>query len=308
MNAVTFQPTADEPRAQGKIIFHRTHIGAWEEDVDKAAIRGRFRSLLARLRDHRGFRIRQDQRVSKLIRPGYYEGRKGDLEFYAQQSGRMFEIDFFQNINVVNRNGGRYDFDKFELMPRPVQLACVVEMSHVLRKLIEMGYVLDDPRHGITRTDLLAVRRHAEGRTDEGDPLAQFNRRWNFEGDWKRGGRFERDESGWPSAKETDSWASKDRDGRRLVSGEAMHCRRNGRLFRGVVRPNMNDMWIVISHGRCEYVHASEIFQCDPSTEPRRFVPGQAARLRQELEKALKAKEYRRVEAIARVLARGEAP
>lgn len=293
--------------ARGTINFYGTHIGAWEEKTPDgyvdSGVYERFRSLLARLRDQRGFRVQQDQSVSKIIRRCYYVGRKGDLEFHAEAGGRTFKIEFFQNVNVENRNGGRYDFRKFERMPRTMQLACAVEMSHVLRKLIELGYVLEGRRQGVTSANLLAVLRHAQGRTDEGDPLAAFNRGWNFEGDWERGGRFERDASGWPTAAAVScGWPSKDRDGRTLVSGEMMYCRRDGRLFRGVARPGPNDQWHLISHGRDVCVPARELFRCeDPSAEPRRLVPGQPRRVRAELEKALQANDYRRVEALARV-------
>jgi hypothetical protein len=289
-----------DPKPRGTINFFKTHIGAREESVTETVLQ-RFRAVLGHL-VRRGWWVQRDPGVAARLAGSHYVGRKGQLEFAAHTMGRMFEFEFFQNVNVENRHGGRYDFDKFTRMPRPMQLACAVEMSHVLKKLLALGYVLEGTRQGIVSADLLAVLRHAQERTDEGDPLAAFNRRWNFESDWQCGGRFERDASGWPSAKETGAWGSKDRDGCAIVSGETLYCRRHGRLFRGVVRPNMNNMWILISHGRCVYVPAWELFRCkDPSAEPRRFVPGQAERVRAELEKALQAKKYRRVETLARV-------
>jgi hypothetical protein len=291
---------------RGTINFFDTHIGAWEENVDELAIRQRFRSVIARLRDHRGFRFSQDQSVPKLIRSRYYLGRKGDLELHAECVGRTFKIEFFQNLNVENRNGGRYDYGKFQRMPRTMQLACVVEMSHVLRKLIELGYVLEGRRQGITSAALLPVLRHAQGRTDEGDPLAEFNRGWNFESDWDRGGRFERDASGWPTlASVSCGLPAVDRDGKQIASGETRYCRQRGRMFRGVVRPAPNGQWLVLSHGRSAHVYSKELFWCDnPASERRRVVPGQLERVRAELEKALKVSAYRRVEALARVAAR----
>lgn len=290
----------------GTINFFETHIGAWEETRDFEAVGERFRSLMARLRDHRGFRVRQDTSVNRLIRRSYYIGSKGDLKFHAHAAGRTFQIEFFQEINVENRNGGRYDFRKFERMPRTMQLACAVELSHVLRKLLELGYVLPGRRQGITSAELLPVLRHAQGRTDEGNPLAAFNQSWNFESDWERGGRFERDASGWPTvAAVSDGRPSIDRDGRLLVSGETMYCRRDGRLFRGVARPVPNGSWLLISHGCGVHVQPSELFRCaDPSAEPRRLVTKQRERVRAELEKALKANAYERVETLARVLGR----
>jgi hypothetical protein len=294
-----------KPANRGTINFFETHIGAWEEDVSDG-VQERFRSLMDRLRYQRGFRVHQDTGVAKSIRPSYTVGRKGDLEFHAHACGRTFQIEFFQNVvNVDNRNGGRYCFRKFERMPRTMQLACAVEMSHVLRKLVELGYVLEGTRQGITSTDLLPVLRHAQGRTDDGHPLMQFNRGWNFESDWKRGGRFERDESGWPTVKAVCCGIPRDRDGRLLMSGETMFCRRKGRLFRGVARPAPNGQWVLLSHGHMVHVGERELFRCDdPAAEPRRLVPGQHERIRAELAKALEAKAYRRVEALARVAAR----
>lgn len=294
------------PQPLGTINFFETHIGAWEEVKPDAFIHTpmyeRFRSVLARLRDHRGFRIHQDTSVDRLIRRGYYLGRKGDLEFRAEAAGRTFHIEFFQNVVVENPNGGLYDFQKFKRMPRAMQLACAVEMSHVLRKLTELGYILEGTRQGSTRTDPLSVLRHAQGRTDDGDPLAQFNRQWNFESDWKHGGRFERDESGWPTVKAVCCGAPKDRDGQPLVSGEVMYCRHAGRLYRGVARPMPNDEWTLISNGDSIIVQARDLFRCNnPADEPRRLVPKQFDRVRAELRKAVKAGSYRRVESLARV-------
>lgn len=290
------------PVSIGTINFFETHIGAWEESRDFDAVHQRFKSTLARLRDQRGFRLRQDASVGKAI----YFGRKGDLEFYARCCGRTFSIEFFQNINVENRNGGQYDFRKFDRMPKTMQLACAVEMSHVLRKLLELGYVLEGTRQGITSAALLPVLRHAQGRTDEDDPLTRFNRSWNSEWDWKQGGRFERDASGWPTIKAVCCGSTTDRDGRPIVSGETMYCRlRDGRLFRGVARPAPNGQWVLLSHGRSEHVYHRELFRCDdPSAEPRRLVPKQNERVRTELEKALKANNYPRVETLARVAKR----
>lgn len=303
--AMATEPTAGYPAEPDRtIILFDTYIGAWEDIQPRAfidpVVEERFRSVLARLSDHRGFRFRQDESVFRTIRRGYYKGRKGDLEFYAQAGGRMFSIEFFQNVaNVENRNGGRYDFGKFARMPRTMQLACAVEMTHVLRKLLELGYSLDGNRLGIASADTLAVLRHAQGRTDEGDPLAKFDRSWSSH-------RFERDESGWPTLASVGGGRSRtDRDGRPIFSGETMCCRRGGRLFRGVVRPGPNDGWHVLSNGSDVHVTSRELFRCDdPSAEPRRFVPGQLKRVRAELEKALKANAYKRVEVLARVASR----
>jgi hypothetical protein len=297
----------------GTINFFESHIGLWEETVDEPAMRRVLRSILARLTDHRGWKFVVDPEVAakypRLARTHFY-GRKGDLECNAETVGRTIRIEFFQNVaNVDNPHGGRYCSQKFQRMPRPMQLACAIEMAHVLRKAVELGYVLEGRRHGITSTDLLAVLRHAEGRTDENNPLAKFNRGWNFDSDWERGGRFERDADGWPSAKEYAHWPARDRDGVRIRSGDVVYVRHEGRLFRGIARPNMNDMWIVISPATASapatlvYETARRLFRCEhPDQEPRRLIPNQAGRLTAELDAAVKAKRYPRVVALARTL------
>lgn len=298
-------------RPVNTINFHETNIGAWEErgkpcDPIDARMLEVLKSVMSRLRDHRGFQVRQDASVHKLIRRAHYVGRKGDLEFHAETGGRTFSITFFQNVNIENPHGGRYDFRKFERMPKLMQLACVVEMSHVLRKLVELGYVLEGRRQAITSTDLLSVLRHAQGRADEGNPLAKFNRTW---GDgFGTEPRFERDESGWPSAKAMDlkGWVAKDRDGLPVEVGSLMYCRdAKGHLFRGIARPVPNGQWKVLGPGGTSaHAWASRDLFRDATGNARRFVHGQAARLRKELDKALRADNYRRVAALADVLRR----
>lgn len=293
----------------GTIDFFETHIGVWEErDGQVGLFDGRMmevlKSVMARLRDHRGFRVLQDVGVNKLIRRGYYVGKKGDLEFHAETGGRTFKIEFFQNISVDNPHGGRYDFRKFERMPKTMQLACAVEMSHVLRKLVELGYVFEGRRQLITSADPLSVYQHAQGVSNEGNPLAEFNRRWNF----GKEQRFERDESGWPSAKamNPEGWLGKDRDGLPVEVGSLMYCRdRNGYLFRGIARPVPNGQWEVLGPGGTSaHAWASRDLFRDATGERRRFVYGQSARLRKELNKALQANNYQRVSTLADVLRR----
>jgi hypothetical protein len=102
------------------------------------------RGVLARLAK-RGFTVERDpwtlERWPSLADKNW-SGRKGDLEFIAQTMGRTVTVEFFQNVNVDNPNGGRYDFDKFKRMPRHMRLPCVVEMASVVQKLLDYGYVL----------------------------------------------------------------------------------------------------------------------------------------------------------------------
>lgn len=281
--------------ATGTINFFGTHIGAWEEHVTDG-VHERFRSTLARLVDHRGFHAVQDRSGHKLNHRNYYDGRKGDLLFRAECSGRMFSFEFFGE-------GERYEYERFARMPRPLQYACAVEISHLLMKLVELGYEGFDRRHEPEGIGPLAVLRHARGES-AATPLERFNRLWNFPSDWDRGGRFERDASGWPTAKAAGAEHARDRDGLLVEVGSPMYCRdERGRLFRGFARPCPNGQWTLLGPSETTAIAwgAKSLFR-DIEGEPRRFVRCQKERLRKEIDAAMKAENFARVEVLARAI------
>lgn len=283
------------PRAGSTNIFE-THFGLWEEDVDEPGMRLVFHAMLDHLRS-RGWHVEQDPRTLEhfpTLADWRWVGHKGDLRMHAKTNGRASQIDFYQEIHVENPNGGRYDFDKFNRMPRTMQLQCVVEMTALARKALSLGYTLgNDMREATLMRDVLRAAR----RDHYGDPpLVQFNRTWQAD-------RFKRDEIGWPTVAEYDrggrNW---DRDHVPLRNGETRYFRQRGRLLRGVVYTNMGNMWMVVLGGGVTYEAGFNLFYCDrPDLEPRRLVPGQAKRVRAELDKALKAGAYGRVERLAKV-------
>lgn len=284
-------------------------------DDDAALALGR--AMVERLR-LRGFDIDRDQehdRQYKTLRGLRWLGRKGDLEVVVELGARSSSAEFFQNVaNVENSHGGRYEFDKFKRMPRAMQLQCAVEMAAVLRALVDRGSDLGaiDHRWPATDYDLsrlpLSILRIADGRTRrEESPLEQFNRLWGAE-------RFKRDETGWPSSSEYWSWPSRDRDGKPLRAGDMKYFRPNnysgpgkGYLMCAQVFPGVNGEWFPIANGVivARLLHAKDFFDCEsPELEPRRSVPKQRDRLEAELRVALDHKEFRRVRALADVLAR----
>lgn len=78
-----------------------------------------------------GFYVEKDKDISELIRKDHYRGRYNQLEFKAERYPAGFKIEFYQNINIVNTNGGYYDFDKFDKMPYLQKLI----FGNVIRKL-----------------------------------------------------------------------------------------------------------------------------------------------------------------------------
>lgn len=283
---------------EGTFRLHDTGLFATEETVDKSGMLEVLHSVVGRL-TFRGWRVTRDPDVEahyKSLGPDHRYARKGDLELKIAVRGRCFEAQFFQNLNVENRNGGQYDFQKYARMPRTMQLLCIVEVRALVVKLQELGYRLENVRSD----GLLDIREALVGRSRWG-ALDDFDQAWDGEFERKTGRhRFERDATGWPTAKEIGTHV--DRDGVPIVNGEVRYVRHNGRLMRGVVRPNMNGMWFV---GDFACVSSHEVLSCDnPDREPPRLVPKQLERLHREATKALEAKNYRRLSAIGAAAAR----
>lgn len=65
----------------------------------------------------RGFTVGSDPRIDRdyaILSKDHFAGSKGDLLFIADKYNTGARIEFYQEINVENRNGGRYDFNKFK--------------------------------------------------------------------------------------------------------------------------------------------------------------------------------------------------
>ncbi len=285
---------------RGVVRVHNTHVGIWEEHVDNAGMAFVRDQMLGRLR-FRGWKLQRDPKVLKqypTLADDHWVGRKGDLECEVERRGRSTKVEFFQNLNVSNTKGGRYDFRKLAMMTaasRALRSMCIVELAHVLRKAVELGYTATkvDPANLLSVRDAMEERKPAE-------PLARFNESWGAD-------RFRRDETGWPAASEFDGYGNRDRDGLPVRNGETRFFRRNGYLMRGVAYTNMNSMWTVYFGGEVTHVSARELFFCDRiDRHVVRRVPGQVERLKMEIVKETKAKRWKRVAAIARALERAE--
>lgn len=280
------------------IRFVGTHIGAWSEGgVSELVNRSRMCEVLEEL-EYRGWKVGPDEEVLRRypsISKNHMAGSKGDLSFVSEAHPAVFSLTVFQTTDIGdNPYGPRHDIYKFQRMTPVQKRKCAVDMTHVLRALVKMGYRLDDQSKVDPLTPLNVLRR-AEGCLNDGDPLAKFNETWTST-------RFDRDESGWPTAEEMYADRRRDRDGLPIEVGSVMYARdRGGRLFRGIARPLPNEQWALLSNGRkCDgYITARDLFR-SPDGEPRRFIPGQSDRVMRELEGALKSKKLRRVEVLAR--------
>lgn len=303
----------DEERdqRQGHIRIRDTSVHVWEGEVDEDGLLRVLTGVIERMRND-GWELQQDAEVAERwpsLAKVHWEGRNGDLQLKARIGGRHLEFVFFHSIVTENPNGGFYDFQKMAKMTaasRALRLQCIAEMCVLTCWLGEWGYRLSAPdgfHHRVTEFrihPLIATRNLAEGDPDE-TPLDRFNANWGSD-------RFERDETGWPSEKALSScWRKVDRDGKPIAQGVTKYIRgRDGRLARGQVFGGINSLWSLVSNGRviAWNLSADEFFDCErPDLEPRR-VRDHVGRLKQELAKATKAEDYRRVATLGAVLAR----
>ncbi len=299
------------PQRVGVIHGHGTFLSVTEEHVTEEMFR--VFAAVCRHLYQRGFTVRacpETQKryrcLSRTTRIGIKEG----LEFEMKCHGRVLDITFFQNLNIEHKSGGKYDYQKLGRMTRAMRLQCLSEMIKLVRLFQEMGYTLGRKAFPISSESLpFAVRRFAEERDFE-SPLDSFNASWNSDYDWARGGRFKRDETGWPTFEEYGkSDGNVDRDRRVIRNGDVKYYRHwDGRLLRATVYTNMNNRWCVDSGVVRTYVSSEKLFDCErPDLEPRRAKPDQIGRLHELLKKALEAKDYRRVAELGAVMARLEA-
>jgi hypothetical protein len=309
----------EQLKRTGTINLFDTHFGIWEEGPEDRKLWDAFCAglmhVFSALRGHlykRGWTLQKDGGVHKVIRDGHYVGRKGDLEAVVQCSGRTFKVEFFQNVNIKNRNGGRYDFDKYEKAPPRLQRQMWAEMVALTKWALSVGYCFESKEHrgrvpiDVLRPIELQIRDRMQTQVQYGnDPLDYFNRTWEVD-------RFKRGADGWPLDSEIGSYNRKDRDGALMLNGDIRYFYHwDKRVGVGRVFTSMNNMWEVWSLDRKTHLSKQasfELFSCaDASKLPRRKPlkhAEQIARLRSELEKATKTNDWKRVQKLGRVLAR----
>ncbi len=301
------------PWRQGTMVLHDTTFGIWEEHVDDGALTRVMRSYLSRMRT-RGWKVVRDAEADKhykIISDNFRNASKGELRAHIQLSGRHFEILIYQDKhNVENPNGGRYDFDKFERMPRPMQSLAVVELAALVGKGLELGYTVDDRVKIDPAHMLLDVKRiMSDPNRSKRSPLDKWRDGWGKS--WCRSPK-DVDERGWPMP-HVYAYCGKpclDRDGVPIECGDVRYFREKGRLYRGVCWPNMNGNWLVYYGGGPHdwgyaVKHNNELFQCErPDLEPRRAFHDHRARVQKILAAAVKAEQWGRVATLGKVLER----
>lgn len=282
----------------GTLNLHDTSVMVWEENVDEKEMHKAVYAPLIKLLRSLGFSIYRDPETIKYYRClswNRHSGRKGDLEVRVKLSGRCFKIEFFQNLNFENKNGGRYDFDKFEKMPYLMKKRFLIEASTIISYLHQAhGYQYGKNLEGDSVSHIIKALRGINRATEA---LKGFNDQWGA-------GRFKRDETGWPEVSEYDYGSNKDREGINLRNGMTRWIRdRKGYLKRGVIYTNMNQMWQIIygpGGGDTTWVSGRDLFTLQPNDCRRRYFPTEhrKSKLEKQLSLAINVMNFERAAVI----------
>lgn len=232
---------------------------------------GAFQKVIQTLRKL-GFRVILDQSVPHSIRPMYRYGKWGLLECRLHVFPRGFDIKFYQNVNIINGNGGQYDFNRGALMPYLVHK----QMELTINRLLESVNAVFKSSVTVVDRPYLAT-----------DAIVQHFQQSSFTKN-----KIQSVEEIESTMREYDfKFNSEDRDGKIIKCGETKYfrCGITGRLYRGIVYHNINNMWwVLINDTTYRNVAAFHLFDPRPDDYARRrFKTGQPPKSYIETQEAL---------------------
>lgn len=170
-----------------------------------------------------GFTFHQDPDTKRRYRclvKFHHTGKKQDLHFKSELSGRHHSICFFEDVIRDNQNGGRYTFNKLARMPYQRRKKAQLAIGKITRLLLSLGFTDTTKASPALAIDRCMLKR---------EELGQF-----------QGDRF--------YAQPPSDCNSKDADGNLLRDGHIRYFwDRSGRLGRGPILHHINNMWWVIS-------------------------------------------------------------
>lgn len=199
---------------------------------------------------HRGFEIGTDREVLaryECIAKDYFEGRKGDLLFKSHRYPAGAEITFYQEHNTENSAGGYYDFKKITMMPYLIRLRFLVELKYIKQLLLSMGY------SDISKPVFKTAEDNIKKDFVESNHHPQEDMNFNL-----------KDLHGTTCH---ENYNNTDTDGKIIYNGQLKYFRDyKGRLLRGIVYHNINNMWWV-QLNKFEYTNKADFELFDLTTE-----------------------------------------
>ncbi|MEK5374252.1 hypothetical protein [Paenibacillus sp. FSL P2-0173] len=206
---------------------------------DKEISHPTFLRMLDMMRN-RGFVVGSDPQIDRdypILSEDRFAGNKGELLFVGEKYNCGAKLEFYQEINVENPNGGRYDFNKFEKMPYLLQKRFLLEVRYMEQFLLEEGFTCDSEPVLKTSYDKVFHELNSPSRHWSSENLPDYN--------------------------------ALDKDGIRINNGEVKYFRdRKGTLMRGTVYHNINNMWwVIVNKDHYTNLAAFELFDLDTVPE-----------------------------------------
>lgn len=190
----------------------------------------------------RGFVIQTDKRILEhypTLADTHWEGAKGDLLFKSEIYPAGFSFEFYQEVITKNPNGGCYDFDKFEMMPYLIRCEFLITRKYICQLIEQNDFENKGEPHFKYAIDDVMYRIKNCCHYRDGKELPEYE----FEG-----------------------YNSKDKDGKQLRNGQLKYFRdRKGRLRKGVIYHNINNMWWVVLN-KYEFTNEASFYFFDLDT------------------------------------------
>lgn len=174
-----------------------------------------------------GFEIQTDQRILEQypsLADTHWEGCKDDLLFKSHIYPTGFDLEFYQEINTKNRNGGYHDFDKYQMMPYLIRCSFILTKRKIKELLNQEGFIDESEPNFKYAYDNVMHRIKSCWHYEEGKELPEHK---------------------------IPEYNAKDKNGKQIFNGQIKYFRDGkGRLKRGAVYHNINNMWWVILNDR----------------------------------------------------------
>lgn len=195
-----------------------------------------------------GMSWKQDPRIRKLYPVlskyhRYSEG--GGLECDSEYHGYLVKLEFYQNFVTVNRNGGRYDFDKLSKMPYLIKLRYRRAMGRCVDLLLSKGF-----------KDKTKVK-----------PLGAYDAVTQQRTEWMESHGY-----GFYDPAQRQKYNITDLDGNQINDGDIRftYDERSGRLWKGRAYYSANNAWMLLCNDKkLIYTFSHHLFSWKPGL-PRR--------------------------------------
>jgi hypothetical protein len=206
----------------------------------------------------------------------------GALRFHSEIGGRTGKVEFFEDVPRDNKNGGRYTSQKLKKMPYLMRLRVVIMLRNLAGLLEQNGFI--ETTNTVPIGAAAAIEFHRAELSD-------------FQG------------AHFYTGTGTNYWSSynrNDQDGIALTDGDLRYFREpNGRLSRGTVYRNINNMWwVLVNKDHYTNVANFRLFRFDPSRHPRKTSNEPRQRVGAALSRAVVHMDYHRAERIKQYIER----